>query len=156
MNFMKVFDYYKSLGVLEYSEITLPGSLPNDLVLTNLWMYDPDDPYNNKHDPHNQIWRNEEISVNDCYLKNANKYKYIINKDMDEMIVPLKENNYHEMMEMIEETTRDKVSIVCFIISFSLFQSHVSRVWDAGASGTLSSLTQCSPMNPRPSPVTCT
>ena len=156
MYFMKVFDYYKSLGVLEYSEITLPGSLPNDLVLTNLWMYDPDDPYNNKHDPHNQIWRNEEISVNDCYLKNANKYKYIINKDMDEMIVPLKENNYHEMMEMIEETTRDKVSIICFIISSSLFQSHISRLWDAGASGTLSSLTQCSPMNLRPSPVTCT
>ena len=155
MYFMKVFDYYKSLGVLEYSEITLPGSLPNELVLTNLWMYDPDDPYNNKHDPHNQIWRNEEISVNDCYLKNANKYKYIINKDMDEMIVPLKENNYHEMMEMIEETTRDKVSIICFIIS-SIISPHISRLWDAGASGTLSSLTRCSPMNPRPSPVTCT
>ena len=121
MNLIKVFEYYKSLGVVEYSEITLPGSLPNDLVLTNLWMYDPDDPYNNKNDPHNQVWRNEEISVNDCYLKNANKYKYIINKDMDEMIVPLKENNYHEMMEMIEETTRDKVSIICFINLSSLF-----------------------------------
>ena len=47
----KVFEYYKSLGVLEFSEITLPGSLPNDPVLTNLWMFDPDDPYNDNHDP---------------------------------------------------------------------------------------------------------
>ena len=107
----KVFAYYKSLGLLEFSEITLPGSLPNDPLLTNLWMFDPNDPYNNKHDPHNQVWRNEEISVNDCFLKNANKYKYIINKDMDEMIVPLKEISYHEMMEMIEEITKIKVCI---------------------------------------------
>ena len=107
----KVFAYYKSLGVLEFSKITLPGSLPNDPLLTNLWMFDPNDTYNNKHDPHNQVWRNEEISVNDCFLKNANKYKYIINKDMDEMIVPLKEINYHKMMEMIEEITKKKVCI---------------------------------------------
>ena len=77
---------------MEFSEITLPGSLPNDPVLTNLWMFDPDDPYNNNNDPHNQVWRNEEISVNDCFMKNFNKYKYIINKDMDEMIVPLKDH----------------------------------------------------------------
>ena len=138
----KVFEYYKSLGVLEFSEITLPGSLPNDPVLTNLWMFDPDDPYNDNHDPYNQVWRNEEISVNDCFLKNANKYKYIINKDMDEMIVPLKENDYHEMMEMLEEITRNNVrtsnhlsiypvsSILyvfrCFPMTFQMF-SHTYR-----------------------------
>ena len=53
------------------------------------------------------VRRNEEVSVNDWFLKNANKY--IINKDMDEMIVPSKENNYHEMMDMIEETTQSQV-----------------------------------------------
>ena len=79
-------------------------------------MFDPDDPYNNNNDPHNQVWRNEEISVNDCFLKNANKYKYIINKDMDEMIVPSKENDYHEMMEIIEEITQNQVcAILCRI-----------------------------------------
>ena len=73
-----------------------------------------------KHDPYNQVWRNEEVSVNDCFLKNANKYKYIINKDMDEMIVPSKENNYHEMMEMIEETTQSQVRKIFFCILFSI------------------------------------
>ena len=92
--------------------MTLPGSLPNDPVLTNLWMFDPDDPYNNNNDPHNQVWRNEEISVNDCFMKNFNKYKYIINKDMDEMIVPLKESSYDEMMKMLEEITQNKVCII--------------------------------------------
>ena len=93
--------------------MTLPGSLPNDPVLTNLWMFDPDDPYNNNNDPHNQVWRNEEISVNDCFLKNLNKYKYIINKDMDEMILPVKESsNYDEMMKMLEEITQNKVCII--------------------------------------------
>ena len=114
----KVFEYYKALGVLEFSKITLPGSLPNDPVLTNLWMFDPDDQYNNKNDPHNQVWRNEHISVNDCFLKNANKYKYIINKDMDELIVPLKENNYHEMMEMLEDLNEDKVHMISFFLFF--------------------------------------
>ena len=84
--------------------MTLPGSLPNDPVLTNLWMFDPDDPYNNNNDPHNQVWRNEEISVNDCFMKNFNKYKYIINKDMD------------EMMKMLEEITQNKVCIINIIV----------------------------------------
>ena len=107
---------------MEFSEITLPGSLPNDPVLTNLWMFDPDDPYNNNNDPHNQVWRNEEISVNDCFLKNLNKYKYIINKDMDEMILPVKESsNYDEMMKMLEEITQNKVRIINITTLISIF-----------------------------------
>ena len=102
--------------------MTLPGSLPNDPVLTNLWMFDPDDPYNNNNDPHNQVWRNEEISVNDCFLKNSNKYKYIINKDMDEMIVPLKESSYNEMMKMLEEITQNKVRIKIIISIVSILE----------------------------------
>ena len=114
---IKVFEYYKSLGMLEYNRMTLPGSLPNDPLLTNLWMFDPDEPYNNNNDPHNQVWRNEEISVNDCFMKNLEKYKYIINKDMDEMIVPLKERSYDEMMKMLEEITQNKVRRIKIYIS---------------------------------------
>ena len=93
---------------MEFSEITLPGSLPNDPVLTNLWMFDPDDPYNDNHDPYNQVWRNEEISVNDCFLKNIHNYKYIANIDNDEIIMS-NHSDWIELISELEDTTDPQV-----------------------------------------------
>ena len=94
----KVFDYYKSLGVLEVTMTSLPDSQPNHPVLTNLWMY--------KHnDPHLQLWRNEPISVNDCILRNIHRFQYIANIDNDEMIIPEKYNDWNEMLEGLGNET---------------------------------------------------
>ena len=94
----QVFDYYKSLGVLEVTMTSLPDSQPNHPVLTNLWMY--------KHnDPHLQLWRDEPISVNDCILRNMNQFQYIANIDNDEMIIPEKYNDWNEMLEGLGNET---------------------------------------------------
>ena len=104
-NIMKVFDYYKSLGVLEVTMTTLPDSQPNHPVLTNLWMYE-------HNDPDLQLWRDEAYSVNDCLLRNINKFQYIANFDPDEMIIPEKYKDWHEMLEGFENDTEDiKVSL---------------------------------------------
>ena len=92
--------------------ITLPGSQPNDPLLTNLFMYDSD-----HEDPVRQLWRNEHISVNDCFLKNIHKYKYIVNIDNDEIILPLNETNWYDMMAVVEQETKNKVF---FFTSFYL------------------------------------
>ena len=88
----KVFDYYKSLGVLEVTMTSLPDSQPNHPVLTNLWMY--------KHnDPHLQLWRDEPIFVNDCLLRKIHKFQYIANIDNDEMIIAEESRDWNEMLE---------------------------------------------------------
>ena len=100
---LQVFDYYESLGVLEVTLTSLPDTQPNDPVLTNMLMYQA-------RDPHVQLWRNEPISVNDCFLKNMNMYRYIVNIDNDEVIVPDNKTGatWVEMMEVVENITKNE------------------------------------------------
>ena len=92
--------YYQSQGVLEVTLTSLPDTQPNDPVLTNMFMYQAGD-------PHVQTWRNEPISVNDCFLKNMNMFRYIVNIDNDEVIVPTNQTGptWVEMMEVLENVT---------------------------------------------------
>ncbi len=98
---MKVLKYYESLGVLEMTSITLPGSQPNDPVLTNTFLY--------------QDQKNrgviERLIFNDCFLRNMQKYRYIANIDDDEIFVPQNVSTWLEMMELIENKT-PKVKIL--------------------------------------------
>ena len=98
-------DYYQSRGVLEVTPTSLPDSQPNDPVLTSMFMYQAED-------PHVQLWRNEPISVNDCFLKNMNMYRYIVNIDTDEVIVPTHQTGptWVQMMEVLENVTHKQVS----------------------------------------------
>ena len=95
-------EYYKSLGVIEFNKVTLPGSQPNDPLLTNLYIHD-------KKVNQLQVNRNEHLFVTDCFLKNMHKYKYIVNIDVDEIIMPLNESTWFEMMEQIEKDTKNQV-----------------------------------------------
>ena len=97
----KVFEYYESLGVLEMREITLSGSQPNDPVETNKFLYQG----KNRAQKH----ANERLSINDCFLRNMHKYKYIACIDIDEIIVPKNVSNWPEMMELVEGQTKNKV-----------------------------------------------
>ena len=107
----QVFDYYESLGVLEVTKTTLPDTQPNDPVLSNIFVME------NKHA---QTWRTEQISVNDCFLKNMNIYKYIVNIDIDEVIVPTNKTGptWVEMMEVLENVTENEAWIffLCSLI----------------------------------------
>ena len=60
-------------------------------------------------DPHVQLWRNEPISVNDCFLKNMHMFRYIVNIDNDEVIVPTNKTGptWVEMMEVLENVTEN-------------------------------------------------
>ena len=104
-----MFDYYESLGVLEVTLTSLPDTQPNDPVLTNMFMYKAGNP--NEPPPNLQLWRNEPISVNDCFLKNMNMYSYIVNIDTDEVIVPTNKTGptWVEMMEVLENVTENEV-----------------------------------------------
>ena len=111
-----MFDYYESLGVLEVTLTTLPDNQPNDPVLTNMLMYQAGD-------PHVQLWRNEPISVNDCFLKNMNMYRYIVNIDTDEVIVPTNKtgSTWVQMMEVLENVTHKQVLVQRIITIFPFY-----------------------------------
>ena len=102
-----MFDYYEFLGVLEVSQTTLPATQPNDPVLTNIFVKEHSGGVN---DPFVQQWRTEQVPVNDCYLKNMNMYKYIVNIDIDEVIVPTNKTGptWVEMMQILENVTENE------------------------------------------------
>ena len=89
--------------------ITLAGTQPNDPVLTNMFMYQSPN-------PHKHLWGNERLSVNDCFLRNMQKYKYIANIDNDEVIMPRTVSTWSKMIELIKEKTKNKVTILFLIL----------------------------------------
>ena len=105
----QVFEYYEALGILEIRKTTLAGSQPNHPFLTNMFMYQEKPPDVNH--PYKHIIGNEGLSVNDCFLRNMQKYKYIANIDNDEIIVPQKWTTLLEMMEDLENLSQNEVFI---------------------------------------------
>ena len=99
---------------------TLAGNQPNDPVLQNKFIYQGPKPRKRG---------NERLQVNDCLLRNVQKYKYIACIDIDEVIVPENESTWSDMMKRLEKQ-KDKVlwimseyshTRIAFIESFSWF-----------------------------------
>ncbi|KAA0186796.1 hypothetical protein HAZT_HAZT008591 [Hyalella azteca] len=81
-NITKVLNYYKELGLVDVTPITLPGYQPNIKGLIHMYLKNK---LTNKR-------QNELIPYNDCLYKNMYRYKYIAVLDIDEVIMP-KGNN---------------------------------------------------------------
>lgn len=77
-NITKVLNYYQEKGIVEVTPITLPGYQPNIPGLIHMYLKKK---LVNKR-------QNELIPYNDCLYKNMYKYKYIVIKDVDEVIMP--------------------------------------------------------------------
>lgn len=86
------------------TKITLAGTQPNDPILTNIFMYQSSN-------PHKHLWANERVSVNDCFLRNMQKYKYIANIDNDEVIVPQGVSTWSKMIKLVKKKTQKKVKL---------------------------------------------
>ena len=95
--------------MLETRKITLAGSQPNDPVLTNMYLLRENPLAKNGRFDHNLGI--DRLSVNDCFLRNMQKYKYIANIDTDEIIIPRNMTNWLEMMKYVENLSHKKVYI---------------------------------------------
>ena len=96
--------------MLETRKITLAGSQPNDPILTNMFIF-RENPFN-KNGVFAHVHAIDRLSVNDCFLRNMQKYKYIANIDIDEVIIPQKMTHWLEMMEYVEKLSHKKVNII--------------------------------------------
>ena len=110
------------------TKITLAGTQPNDPVLTNMFMFQRKMHKNT----YNHLSGNERLSVNDCFLRNMQKYKYIANIDNDEVIVPQNVSTWSEMMKLVKKQAKNKVTLdLCLVISIlwiCIFVDSASRL----------------------------
>ena len=90
-------------------QTSLAGNQPNDPVLTNMFMYQ-DKPPDNIHSFAHLIG-NERLSVNDCFLRNMQKFKYIANIDNDEIFMPQNMTSLLDMMDVVENLSQNEVDI---------------------------------------------
>ena len=87
---------------------TLADSQPNDPVLTNMFLFqekplDENGFFQHRHNG------NDLLFTNDCFLRNMQKYKYIVNIDDDEIIIPQSMNILSDMLEVLEELSQKEV-----------------------------------------------
>jgi len=98
-NVTKVVDYYVKQGLVDLTPLSLPGYQPNLPGLQHMYLKSKT---NNKR-------QNELIPYNDCLYRNMYRYEYIALLDIDEIIMPLKHNNWEELMdEVIKQSLKVK------------------------------------------------
>ena len=88
-NIRKVLDYYSESGFVDVIETTLGGHEGDLAYYQTLYL---------KHNWWPNCW-NEKISLNDCLYSNMYRYEFLAPLDLDELIVPLKRDNWSDLMK---------------------------------------------------------
>lgn len=89
-NVSKVLKYYQQEGKIHVSPHNLPGGHPNIPGMSHMNM------------------QNELIPYNDCLYKNMYKYDFIALFDVDEVIMPKKDDlSWHDLMKRVLEKAKD-------------------------------------------------
>lgn len=91
-NITKVLNYYQETGLVELTKITLPGHQPNLPGFRHLYLKNK---LTNKR-------QNELIPYNDCLYRNLYSYNYVVLLDIDEVIMPIKHQNWSELMREVQ------------------------------------------------------
>lgn len=90
-NVTKVLNYYKKLGNIDVTPLTLPGGQPNVPAFQHMYL--------TKKTNHKR--QNELIPYNDCLYKHMYEYEYIALLDIDEVIMPVQDNTWSELMRRV-------------------------------------------------------
>ena len=101
-NIRPVFDFYRDLGVLHTTAITNPWGHTNfsELTLTH------------------------PMALNDCLYQNIHRFKYIVELDVDEFIVPKLDDNWHDMLIRIQNKQRVAPELHGFHFNNAYFFKH--------------------------------
>ena len=98
-NISKVINYYSDQGLVEVTKISLPGNQPNLPGFRHLYL-------KKKLTDKRQ---NELIPYNDCLYRNLYSYEYLALLDIDEIIMPLRHDNWSDMMnEVLKVSSAEK------------------------------------------------
>ncbi len=86
---VSICSYYEKKGIVEVTPLTLPGGQPNIPGFMHMYL--------KTKVSHKR--QNEIIPYNDCLYKNMYRYKYLALLDTDEVIMPLAETSWKDLME---------------------------------------------------------
>lgn len=87
-NVLKVLRLYERSNVIRWFNLTLPGDLPNERSSRREFL-------------RKDVWtkrRMELIPYNHCFYENLHLSEFIVPIDIDEAIVPVRRNNWHELL----------------------------------------------------------
>lgn len=90
-NVTKVLQHYQRLGMVHVTPLTLPGGQPNVPAFQHMYL--------TKKTNHKR--QNELIPYNDCLYKHMYEYEYIALLDVDEVIMPVKDATWQELMRRV-------------------------------------------------------
>lgn len=90
-NVTKVLRHYQRLGMVHVTPLTLPGGQPNVPAFQHMYL--------TKKTNHKR--QNELIPYNDCLYKHMYEYEYIALLDVDEVIMPVKDATWQELMRRV-------------------------------------------------------
>ncbi|UYV64538.1 hypothetical protein LAZ67_3001139 [Cordylochernes scorpioides] len=90
-NISKVLQYYQKDSFVELTPISLPGHQPNIPGFRHLYL-------KSRMVSKRQ---NEIIPYNDCLYRNLNAYRYVVLLDIDEVIMPVRHNSWHELIQEV-------------------------------------------------------
>ncbi|XP_012220874.2 uncharacterized protein [Linepithema humile] len=90
-NVTKVLRHYQRLGMVHVTPLTLPGGQPNVPAFQHMYL--------TKRTNHKR--QNELIPYNDCLYKHMYEYEYIALLDVDEVIMPVKDATWRELMRRV-------------------------------------------------------
>ncbi|XP_011647628.1 uncharacterized protein LOC105433852 [Pogonomyrmex barbatus] len=90
-NVTKVLRHYQHLGMVHVTPLTLPGGQPNVPAFQHMYL--------TKKTNHKR--QNELIPYNDCLYKHMYEYEYIALLDVDEVIMPVKDTTWQELMRRV-------------------------------------------------------
>uniref|UniRef100_A0AC35GT56 Glycosyltransferase family 92 protein n=1 Tax=Panagrolaimus sp. PS1159 TaxID=55785 RepID=A0AC35GT56_9BILA len=88
----KALKYYSEKGKVEIVDLTLPGFSPNTPFIRHNFIA------RNRQ----QKRRSELIPYNDCFLRFSQSHEYVLIVDSDEFVVPLKHENWPDMLESLK------------------------------------------------------
>lgn len=92
-NVSRILDYYAQQDLVKVREHTLPGSSPNDPLIRRSYL--------NMRVVNKR--QHELIPYNDCFYENFNDFRFVVLLDVDEMIIPIKDRTWKEMIERVEK-----------------------------------------------------
>ena len=105
----KVLYYYATRGLVLFTKTTLPGNQPNEPILQNKYL---------KEAYYAEIY-NEDIHLNDCFYRNIYRYEYVVNEDIDDIVMP-RNGTWFDLLPYFE---KDKcvhsISVVSFFDNLS-------------------------------------
>ncbi|EFN64497.1 hypothetical protein EAG_01835 [Camponotus floridanus] len=90
-NVTKVLQHYQRLDMVHVTPLTLPGGQPNVPAFQHMYL--------TKKTNHKR--QNELIPYNDCLYKHMYEYEYIALLDVDEVIMPVKDATWQELMRRV-------------------------------------------------------